>query len=145
MALGTIHVLAMGGPVPRCDVSIAYTHKWAREILLTIPRARAFLIEDMRNGGDPSRPHGICEVKLSQRQDGLRGQAPQPGRNAADGSQGVAEALSWSDVLYHGQGQRQAGLLLGSRLSQGKVRTESGGVVNPDSGVAHSRLRDAEA
>jgi C-terminal processing protease CtpA/Prc len=28
------------------------THKWAREVLLTIPRARAFLIEDMRNGGD---------------------------------------------------------------------------------------------
>jgi hypothetical protein len=42
------------------------THKWAREVLLTIPRARAFLLEDMRNGGDPSRPHGICEVKLSK-------------------------------------------------------------------------------
>jgi len=34
--------------------------------LLTIPRARAFLIEDMRNGGDPGRPHGICEVKLTK-------------------------------------------------------------------------------
>ena len=28
------------------------THKWAREVLLSIPRARAFLIEDMRNGGE---------------------------------------------------------------------------------------------
>ena len=27
-------------------------------------RARTFLIEDMRNGGDPKRLHGICEVKL---------------------------------------------------------------------------------
>jgi hypothetical protein len=34
--------------------------------LLTIPHARAFLIEDMRNGGDPGRPHGICEVKLNK-------------------------------------------------------------------------------
>jgi hypothetical protein len=42
------------------------THKWAREVLLSIPRARTFLIEDMRNGGDPSRPHGVCEVKLSK-------------------------------------------------------------------------------
>jgi len=42
------------------------THKWAREVLLTIPRARAFLVEDMRNGGDPKKQHGICEVKLSK-------------------------------------------------------------------------------
>ena len=35
------------------DVPSHITHKWAREVLLTIPRARAFLIEDMRNGGDP--------------------------------------------------------------------------------------------
>jgi hypothetical protein len=67
MALGTIHVLAEGRSsttLVMCPSHI--THKWAREVLLTIPRARAFLIEDMRNGGDPSRPHGICEVKLSK-------------------------------------------------------------------------------
>src|SRR5580658_7960660 len=53
MALGTIHVLAEGRPsttLVMCPSHI--THKWAREILLTLPRARAFLIEDMRNGGD---------------------------------------------------------------------------------------------
>ena len=67
MALGTIHVLADRRPsttLVMCPSHI--THKWAREVLLTIPRARAFLIEDMRNGGDPSRQHGICEVKLSK-------------------------------------------------------------------------------
>jgi hypothetical protein len=67
MALGTIHVLAEGRPsttLVMCPSHI--THKWAREVLLTIPRARAFLIEDMRNGGDPGRPHGICEVKLTK-------------------------------------------------------------------------------
>src|SRR5580698_7271300 len=65
MALGTIHVLTEGQPsttVVMCPSHI--THKWAREILLTIPRARVFLIEDMRNGGDPGKPHGVCEVKL---------------------------------------------------------------------------------
>jgi hypothetical protein len=66
MALGTIHVLADGQPTTTLVMCPSHiTHKWAREILLTIPRARAFLIEDMRNGGDPGKPHGICEVKLS--------------------------------------------------------------------------------
>jgi hypothetical protein len=54
MALGTIHVLADGRPsttLVMCPSHI--THKWARETLLTVPRARTFLIEDMRNGGDP--------------------------------------------------------------------------------------------
>src|SRR5271167_1655750 len=67
MALGTIHVLAEGRPsttLVMCPSHIA--HKWAREILLTIPRARTFLIEDMRNGGDSGKPHGVCEVKLSK-------------------------------------------------------------------------------
>ena len=55
----------MGSPVPLLVMCPSHiTHKWAREVLLTIPRALAFLIEDMRNGGDPSRPHGVCEVKL---------------------------------------------------------------------------------
>ena len=67
MALGTIHVLTAGQPsttLVMCPSHI--THKWAREVLLTIPRARAFLVEDMRNGGDPKKQHGICEVKLSK-------------------------------------------------------------------------------
>ena len=64
MALGTIHVLTAGQPsttLVMCPSHI--THKWAREVLLTIPRARTFLVEDMRNGGDPKKQHGICEVK----------------------------------------------------------------------------------
>jgi Type III restriction enzyme, res subunit len=77
MALGTIHVLADGRPsttLVMCPSHI--THKWAREVFLTIPRARAFLIEDMRNGGDPSRPHGICEVKLSKGKTVYEGSRP---------------------------------------------------------------------
>jgi hypothetical protein len=38
--------------------------KWAREAFLTLPRIRVFLIDDMRNGGDPKEPHGINEVRL---------------------------------------------------------------------------------
>ena len=38
--------------------------KWAREAFLTLPRIRVFLIDDMRNGGNPNEPHGINEVRL---------------------------------------------------------------------------------
>jgi Type III restriction enzyme, res subunit len=74
MALGAIHVLAEGRPsttLVMCPSHI--THKWAREALLTVPRARTFLIEDMRNGGDPKKPHGICEVKLHKGRIGYEG------------------------------------------------------------------------
>jgi hypothetical protein len=42
----------------------ALTKKTAREVFLTIPNARVFLIEDMRNGGDKRKPHGVVEVIL---------------------------------------------------------------------------------
>ena len=51
-ALGTIHVLTEGHPsttLVMCPSHI--THKWAREVLLTTPRARTSLIEYVRNGG----------------------------------------------------------------------------------------------
>lgn len=38
--------------------------KWAREVILTIPNVRVLLVEDMRNNGDPKKPHGINEVIL---------------------------------------------------------------------------------
>jgi hypothetical protein len=38
--------------------------KWARETFLTLPHVRVFLVDDMRNGGNPREPHGINEVRL---------------------------------------------------------------------------------
>jgi hypothetical protein len=75
MALGTIHVLGerrSSTTLVMCPSHI--THKCAREILLTIPHARAFLIEDMRNGGDPQAARHL-RGNAEQRQDGLLGQA----------------------------------------------------------------------
>jgi hypothetical protein len=72
----------MGTGKSLCGVAASYVHaagkpytavtmcpphiveKWAREVLLTIPNARSFVIYDCRNGGDPRKPHGIVEVKL---------------------------------------------------------------------------------
>jgi superfamily II DNA or RNA helicase len=40
--------------------------KWAREAFMTIPGIRVFLIDDLRDGGDENKFHGVNEVRLKQ-------------------------------------------------------------------------------
>jgi hypothetical protein len=65
MSVGTAHAHANGRPytaIAMCPPHLVL--KWAREVLVTVPNARAFILYDLRNGGDPTRPHGIVEVQL---------------------------------------------------------------------------------
>ena len=65
IALGMMFVHADGKPFS--GIVMAPPHlveKWARETFLTLPSVRVFLIDDMRNGGDPKQPHGVNEVRL---------------------------------------------------------------------------------
>jgi hypothetical protein len=65
MSIGIAHVHADGAPytaLVMCPPHLVL--KWAREVLLTVPRARTFVIYDLRNGGDPLKPHGIVEVSM---------------------------------------------------------------------------------
>ncbi len=137
MALGTIHVLAEGRPsttIVMCPSHI--THKWAREVLLTIPRARTFLIEDMRNGGDPKKPHGICEIKLSK------------GRTVYEGKHFTVAELrrmgrkEWSRrypgpcFFITGKDKAKLGYFWDHAYLEARSGPNCGGVVNPDSGLA---------
>ena len=36
--------------------------KWAREVFMTLPNVRVFIVYDMRNNGDVRKPHGMTEV-----------------------------------------------------------------------------------
>ena len=77
MSLGTIHILAEGCPCAALVMCLSHsTHKWARGVLLTIPRARTFLTlglsEDtatapnaLQHGANPMIDH--AEVRLSVR------------------------------------------------------------------------------
>ena len=146
MALGAIHVLADGRPsttLVMCPSHI--THKWAREVLVTIPRARTFLIEDLRNGGDPRKAHGVCEVKLRKGRVVYEGMRLSLVRSAADEPPGVAQEVPGAGLLHHRQGQGQARLLLGARLSQSEVRAEPGRRRQSRHGPCDSRFRAAEA
>jgi len=65
IALGAMLVHSAGRPFSGLVMAPPHlVEKWARESFLTLPRLRVFLIDDMRNGGDPKEPHGINEVRL---------------------------------------------------------------------------------
>jgi hypothetical protein len=137
MALGTIHVLAEGRPsatLVMCPSHI--THKWAREALLTVPRARTFLIEDMRNGGDPKKPHGICEVKLRKGKivyEGLRlslAELRRMGRNE------WRKRCPAPALFITGKDKGKLGYYWEHVFLKAKSGPNLGGVVNPDTGVA---------
>src|SRR6266568_8938125 len=67
ISLGAIHVHSDGNPFTA--VAMVPPHlveKWAREAFFTLPGIRVFLIDDLRNGGDQNKFHGVNEVRLKQ-------------------------------------------------------------------------------
>jgi superfamily II DNA or RNA helicase len=67
ISLGAIHVHSEGSPFTA--VAMVPPHlveKWAREAFLTLPGVRVFVIDDLRNGGDENKHHGVNEVRLRQ-------------------------------------------------------------------------------
>jgi superfamily II DNA or RNA helicase len=67
ISLGAIHVHSDGQPFTALAMVPPHlVEKWAREAFLTLPGIRVFLIDDLRNGGNGSTPHGVNEVRLKQ-------------------------------------------------------------------------------
>ena len=67
ISLGAIHVHSQGNPFTALAMVPPHlVEKWAREAFLTIPGLRVFLIDDLRNGGDENKFHGVNEVRLRQ-------------------------------------------------------------------------------
>ncbi len=136
MALGTIHVLAEGPSTTLVVCPSHITHKWAREVLLTVPGARAFLVEDMRNGGDPKKPHGICEVKLS------KGRTIYEGKRLALADMRRMGRREWRKrfpgpvFFITGKDKGKLGYFWDHAYLTPKSGPNRGGVVNPDSGLA---------
>lgn len=65
ISLGALHVHSEGRPFAALAMVPPHlVEKWAREALLTLPDARVFLIDDLRNGGDENKCHGVNEVRL---------------------------------------------------------------------------------
>src|SRR5580658_2142078 len=137
MALGTIHVVAEGRSsttLVMCPSHI--THKWAREALVTVPRARTFLIEDMRNGGDPKKPHGICEVKLRKGKIVYEGMRLSLAELRGMGRKEWRKRCSGAAFFITGKDKGKLGYFWEHAYLKAKSGPNLGGVINPDTGVA---------
>jgi hypothetical protein len=67
ISLGAIHVHHQRSPFTALAMVPPHlVEKWAREAFLTLPGIRVFLIDDLRNGGDEDKSHGVNEVRLRQ-------------------------------------------------------------------------------
>ena len=67
ISLGGVHVHSQGKPFTALAMVPPHlVEKWAREAFLTLPGLRVFLIDDLRNGGDENKAHGVNEVRLRQ-------------------------------------------------------------------------------
>jgi len=67
ISLGAIHVHSEGSPFTALAMVPPHlVEKWAREAFLTLPGVRVFVIDDLRNGGDENKHHGINEVRPRQ-------------------------------------------------------------------------------
>src|SRR6266567_5078923 len=67
ISLGAIHVHSDGNPFTALAMVPPHlVEKWAREAFFTLPGVRVFLIDDLRNGGDENKSHGVNEVRLKQ-------------------------------------------------------------------------------
>lgn len=65
MSLGAMHVHADGRPYTAIAMVPPHlVEKWARETIQTLPGIRVFMVDDLRNAGDPKTPHGVNEVRL---------------------------------------------------------------------------------
>ena len=65
ISLGAIHVHREGTRFTALAMVPPHlVDKWAREAFLTLPGVRLFLIDDLRNGGDGNKSHGVNEARL---------------------------------------------------------------------------------
>ncbi len=141
MSLGTMHVHAGEKPytsIVMCPPHIV--HKWAREALLTIPNARAFLVEDLRNGGDPKNAHGIVEVKLEKGSTVIRGIKTTLPQLRAMGRKGWRMRCPQPAFFIMGREKGKLGYFWKHSFSVARSGPELGGLVNPDTGHAIARV-----
>jgi hypothetical protein len=112
------------------------THKWAREALLTVPRARTFLIEDMRNGGDPKKPHGICEVKLHNGRIVYEGMRLSLAELRCMGRKEWRKRCPAPAFFITGKDNGKLGYYWEHVYVKAKSGPNLGGIINPDTGSA---------
>src|SRR5271166_5702434 len=133
IALGSMLVHSAGRPFSGLVMAPPHlVEKWARETFLTLPRVRVFLIDDMRNGGDPRQPHGVNEVRLR------RGEIVREGLHTtlADlrmlGPKGWRTVCPESSIFIFGRERAKLGYFWKHVYLKARAGKHLGLVLNPD-------------
>ncbi|HKR26863.1 MAG TPA: hypothetical protein VJT08_09305 [Terriglobales bacterium] len=134
MALGLAHVLKARTILVMCPSHLG--KKWAREAIQTIPLVRTFLIEDMRNGGDPRQPHGICEVRLHKGRAVYEGLQLSLSELRRLGQAGWIQRVPQYSVFIIPKDKGKLSYFWRHAFLTAKCGPELGGVINPDTGVS---------
>ena len=134
MALGLAHVLNAKTILVMCPSHIA--KKWAREAIKTLPFVRTFLVEDMRNGGDPKQPHGVCEVRLRKGRVVYEGTQLSLAELRKLGRKGWTRRCPHCSVFIIPKDKGKLSYFWRHAYLTAKCGPELGGVVNPDTGLS---------
>jgi hypothetical protein len=134
MALGLAHVMRAKTILVMCPSHIA--KKWAREAIKTIPSVRTFLVEDMRNGGDPKQPHGVCEVRLRKGRIIYEGIEVPLSELRRLGREGWNRRCAQPSVFIIPKDKGKLSYFWRHAFLTAKSGPELGGTINPDTGVS---------
>ncbi len=135
IALGSMLVHSTGNP--SCALVMCPPHlveKWARETFLTLPHVRVFLIDDMRNGGNPRELHGINDVRLRRGEivrDGLHTSLAEMRRL---GRKGWRKLCPSSAVFCIGRERAKLFYFWKHCFGKSQSGQYRGSVINPDTG-----------
>ena len=136
MSMGVAHTHANGAPyfaIAMCPPHLVL--KWAREVLITVPRARAFVIYDLRNGGDPTRPHGVVEVQLRKGQPVSKGLKTSLFEMRARGRKGWRKLCPGPAYFIVSRETGKLSYHWQHAYSVAEFGPDKSAVVNPDSGT----------
>jgi hypothetical protein len=100
------------------------------------PNARAFIIEDLRKGGDPKNTPGIVEVKLEKGRTGVKGITTTLPRLRSMGRKGWRALCPQPAFFIMGKEKGKLGYLWKHAFTVAKSGPDLGGLTNPDTGRA---------
>ena len=109
--------------------------KWAREIFISIPDARVFMIHDMRNGSNPKQPHGVFEVRLEGKRlsrEGWSGSLADLRLMGREGWKKLCPEPAWFII---GRERGKLTYCWDHAYQVAKSGKNAGSVVNPDTGI----------
>ena len=131
---GVSYVAAAGRPystIVMCPPHL--TEKWAREMLIAVPHAQTFIVEDLRNGGDAKKPHGVVQIQYLKGKMTRKGlQTSLPKLRAMGRKQWLKEHPCPTYFIV-GKEKGKLGYFWKHVYAKGAKSSEHrGGIVNPD-------------